>query len=311
MDKKLSEKLELIKEIKLSDEAKQKGFDFIMDNLPEESFSADMKQKTAFGVFSWFYSIRFVYAVMAVLILFLGGGYIQAEIEKSLSNDGSLYTIKRSLEKAQITLSFTQEKKAQVAMKILEKRTDEIGTILEKKDKGGEKIQNQFKKVIKTTKDDVKNLKKYAKKGNNDTIQEEAVEKALKFKIVLEDVVEKMPEYIEDELKKEIEQLNSELEGIIDGNPADTATENDLIESDSVNDLNTENKSKEEIVEYFDTTSMTATSTTSTLPVIGDDGFEDEDNAENTENGVDNSDNMDNKTEFSIEEDTFKVYIGK
>ena len=305
MNKKLQKKLNNLSKIKISDEAKERGFDILMQKVAERDVVLNQYVvKKGFGISQVLNVIRFrfVYIAAVVLLIFIGGGYVQSQIDNSLPDNESLYTVKRALEKAQVTLSFNSDKKAQVMVGFLDKRAKEINKILEKPDKN---VAKKVGKAIQTTKDDVENIKKYLDKKDNSAIQDKAREKALEFKIVLENIVDSLPEEVEDELKKEIDALNKELGSIIkeeNDNNQESGAEQSL-EGQDGQDENGD----------FDVVTSKPTTTTSTLPADLDLEQENDEKSTSTsdETGVEEQKDNEDQEEFSVEKDTFEVYIGK
>ncbi len=305
MNKKLQKKLNNLSKIKISDEAKERGFDILMQKVAERDVVLNQYVvKKGFGISQVLNVIRFrfVYIAAVVLLIFIGGGYVQSQIDNSLPDNESLYTVKRALEKAQVTLSFNSDKKAQVMVGFLDKRAKEINKILEKPDKN---VAKKVGKAIQTTKDDVENIKKYLDKKDNSAIQDKAREKALEFKIVLENIVDSLPEEVEDELKKEIDALNKELGSIIK-EENDNNQESDAEQSLEGQDGQDENGD-------FDVVTSKPTTTTSTLPADLDLEQENDEKSTSTsdETGVGEQKDNEDQEEFSVEKDTFEVYIGK
>ncbi len=306
MNKELQKKLDNLSQIKLSEDAKKRGFDILMQKVAdrEVNLSQYKTDRTSDLSFINIFKLKFVYIAAVVLLIFIGGGYVQSQIDNSLPDNDSLYTVKRALEKAQVTLSFNSEKKAQVMVKFLDKRAKEINKILEKPDKN---VAKKVGKAIKTTKDDVESIKKYLDKKDNSEIQDKAREKALEFQIVLENIVEKLPEEVEDEIKKEIEALNKELGSIIeerdDNSNKQESNEKQSPEGEDVQDENGD----------FDVVTSKPTTTTSTLPADLDLEKDNEEKSTSTsdETGIGEQEDDQEQEEFSVEKDTFEVYIGK
>lgn len=308
MNKKIQEKLNSLSQIKLSNDAKRRGFDILMQKLDEHNINLSSckqnEKKLNLQVVGSLFKSKFIYGAAIGLLILVGGGYIRAQINNSLPHNESLYTVKRALEKAQITLSFSSEKKAQTIVGFLDKRAKEINKILEKSDESDENVVQKVEKAIETTKDDVENIKKYLDERDNNKIQDAAREKALEFQIVLENIAEKLPQEVEEKLKKELDNLNKELDDIIvkDKEEAEEANDN----------TNTEIEEDSQVIEGdFDNYTTKSTTTTSTLPV----NLEEDGNDEKTVSVLDeekkNSKDEEVQEEFSVEKDTFEVYIGR
>ncbi len=168
-EKELLEKLNNLKNIKPDNEWKRNNRDILLSQISAGNYNNKEKvvERTIwFNVFS--YARNFISQPVAVVSLILcalfGSGVASIYAARGAKPGDSLYIAKIISEKAQLAITFGEEKKAKLGLEFASNRAKEMSQVLieegnsEDKKEATEKLEEDFKKEIKVAKNRLKKM---------------------------------------------------------------------------------------------------------------------------------------------------------
>ncbi len=334
-EKELIKKLEEIKDyIKPSQEEYEKGLNLFLQKVDAkfsqleenekvkeiykqpsfvfESFTQTLVQTREFmyGALRLYSSHIFTSVLVTVLVFGAFGAYSGISARKALPDNRPLYTLKRALEKTQLTLSFTSSQRSAVRINHLERRVEELNHIVAITKANPQHDGVAVVKAIRDTQNSLNAVKDdLLAVVENKTSEEIAELKELvgqrvsRYQIALSVVHEDLPDDIKNELEPEVAALTTAIFEI-----------NKVIERLDIEEANAESEAENPFVMGTATSGtviIMSTSSSSTITTTA-----------TMIDGVDDSETISTEIQptyippvpveepFSLEKDTFNVRIG-
>lgn len=283
-----------------------------LPSLVFESFTQTLVQTREFmyGALRLYSSHIFASVLVTVLVFGAFGAYSGISARKALPDNRPLYTLKRALEKTQLTLSFTSSQRSAVRINHLERRVEELNHIVAITKANPQHDGVAVFKAIRDTQYSLNAVKDdLLAVAENETSEEIAELKELvgqrvsRYQIALSDVHEDLPDDIKNELEPEMAALTTAIFEI-----------NEVIEQLDIKEANAESEAENPFVMETATSGtviIMSTSSSSTITTTA-----------TMIDGVDVSETISTEIQptyippvpveepFSLEKDTFNVRIG-
>ncbi len=173
MDKDLLKQLNILKEIKASEEWKNENRNLLLRQINADAENFDFGKKINFNYFVGFLddflkqglkTHKFA-TVFSIIVLFVfGGGFFSIKAAQKTKPGDSLYIAKIVKEKTQLAFTFDEKEKARLGIQFAGNRVKELEDVLKSREGDKKetvnKLVNDFKKEIKSAKQRIAKINK-------------------------------------------------------------------------------------------------------------------------------------------------------